>query len=167
MKIYGSTDWSAAFRTVVLSGNTVFWMFLMVPKLLWQWWRNIFTERLRDCADMSMVRLTEPSCRLWGTCCIRVWCCAFVPLHECNLAFWRCYLVPCFFYMSYLVLCCLWLPSWSSWRCSDDNSWKQPLWTNSVDRNGSITWKALTSTCVLWTNLYPNDSRLTCACAAW
>ena len=52
MKIYGSTNWSAAFRTVVLSGNTVFWMFLLAPKLLWQWWRNIFTERLRDCADM-------------------------------------------------------------------------------------------------------------------
>ena len=51
-----------------------------------------------------------------------------------------------------------WFPFWTSWRCSDDNSWKQPLWTNSVDQNGSITWKALPSTCgcqgIIMNNLY-------------
>ena len=59
--------------------------------------------------------------------------------------------------LSWSLLFCV-VPFWISWRCSDDNSWKQPLWTNSVDQNGSITWKALPSTCgcqgIIMNNLY-------------
>ena len=113
-----------------------------------------------------MVRLTEPSCRLWCTSCIWVCCCPLFPLHEWKLCFWRCYPVPCCLSMSYVVFGFLWIVFWTSWRCADDNSWKQPLWTNSVDQNGSITWKALPSTCVfaVWTNLYPVHSTPICSC---
>ena len=74
---------------------------------------------------------------------------------------WGCYPGPCCLFMSYVVFGFLWIVFWTSWRCADDNSWKQLLWTSSVDQNGSITWKAFTGSCVLWTNLYPNHAKPT------
>jgi len=80
----------------LLSCQGIYTVFCCVPKLLWQWWRNIFTERLRDCADIHG-SINRAILQTVVTSCICVCCCLFVLLHECKLGFRRCYSVPCFF----------------------------------------------------------------------